>query len=83
MTVQLTVEISRQSDLELLLALFKRLKINFKQSPASKLAPSVDQEHLKLLQKLAAQIPERDNWDEFYNDWNESRQAHTLPFREN
>ena len=84
MSVQLTIEINRESDLQLVRALLQRLKIRFTQTPLAQKTPStVDEEHLKLLQHLASLIPPRENWDEFYAEWEASRKEHPLPFREN
>ncbi len=40
------------------------------------------EERLKELQELAAKIPEREDWDEFIKEFDESRKDRPLPFRE-
>jgi hypothetical protein len=40
------------------------------------------EERLKELNDLAAKIPERENWDEFIREFDESRKDRPLPFRE-
>ena len=39
-------------------------------------------QRLKELQELVAQIPQRENWDKFIQEFEESRQDRPLPFRD-
>ena len=77
------LEIPKESDVDLLLPLLKRLKIRFKRTDEGNKTPEDNLLHDQAeLDFLMAGLPEKDHFEEWMEEWEENRKDRSLPFRE-
>jgi hypothetical protein len=80
---QLVLEIPENQDLELLLALFKRLNLRFVHrtilDDTNEPLTAQDAD----LNLILAGLPPKDNFEAYIRDFEDSRKDNVLPFREN
>ena len=78
---QLLLEIPRDQDMELLLALLRRLNVRVIKTSVVPTAPqSEDDEDIAF---IMAGLPAKDDFEEFVREFEQSRQDKPLPGREN
>ncbi len=77
---QILLEIPRRQDLDMLLALFKRLNIRVVQRPVE--TPEVMSDEADIAFILAG-LPPMQDFEAYVREFEESRKDKPLPFREN